>query len=127
MQDYTPIQYTVLRRLLPCPMTILGDADQSVNPFSSSSQQTIHGIFPEADCLELLKSYRSTTEITDFAQHISRNDKLISIERHGAPPKVTACADEWEQVERIVQLIDRCPRSDHRSLGIAGVRRGRRA
>ena len=118
MQDYTPIQYAVLRHLFSCPMTILGDSNQSVNPFSSSSLPTIHGIFPDADCLELRKSYRSTTEITDFAQQISRNDKLISIERHGEPPIVAACADDWEQVERIVELIDRCRLSDHRSLGI---------
>jgi DNA helicase-2/ATP-dependent DNA helicase PcrA len=118
MQDYTPIQYAVLRRLFSCPMTILGDSNQSVNPFSSSSLPIIHGIFPEADCLELRKSYRSTTEITDFAQQISRNDNLISIERHGASPRVVACADDWEQVERITELIDKHRVSDHRSLGI---------
>lgn len=40
MQDYTPIQYAVLRELFSCPMTILGDSNQSVNPFSSSSLAT---------------------------------------------------------------------------------------
>lgn len=93
MQDYTPVQYAVLRELFSCDMTILGDSNQSVNPFSSSSLPTIRSIFPEADSLELCKSYRSTIEITDFAQHISRNDKLVPIERHGPPPRITACAD----------------------------------
>ncbi len=118
MQDYTPIQYAVLRELFSCTMTILGDSNQSVNPFSSSSLATIHSIFPDADCLELCKSYRSTTEITDFAQSISRNDKLVPIERHGLPPQVIACADQREQESRILTLIERHRNSDLRSLGI---------
>lgn len=81
MQDYTPVQYAVLRHLFSCRMTILGDANQSVNPFSSSSLETIHRIIPEADCLELTESYRSTAEITEFAQNISRNDRLTPIVR----------------------------------------------
>ncbi|GAB3502156.1 DNA helicase-2/ATP-dependent DNA helicase PcrA [Amycolatopsis cihanbeyliensis] len=120
MQDYTPIQYAVLRELFSCTMTILGDANQSINPFSSSSLSRIHSIFPEADCLELCKSYRSTSEITEFAQNISRNDKLIPIERHGPPPQVLACADQHDQRARILTLIEQHRDSDHRSLGIIG-------
>ncbi len=118
MQDYTPIQYAVLRELFSCKMTILGDSNQSVNPFSSSTLSTIRDIFPDADCLELCKSYRSTSEITDFAQHISRNDKLIPIERHGLPPQVIACSGPRDETARILALIERHRHSDQRSLGI---------
>ncbi|WP_253828662.1 HelD family protein [Prauserella aidingensis] len=115
MQDYTAVQYAVLRELFSCQMTILGDSNQSVNPFSSSSPATIHDIFPAADRLELCKSYRSTAEITEFAQNISRNDKLEPIERHGPLPQVVACDDQHAE---ILDIIDRHARSDHRSLGI---------
>ncbi|TVS83068.1 AAA family ATPase [Mycobacterium helveticum] len=118
MQDYTAIQYAVLRKLFTCKMTILGDSNQSVNPFSSSSLATIHSIFPDADCLELCKSYRSTTEITEFAQNISRNDKLVPIARHGLPPRVISCADRGDQEAQILTLIEQHRHSDHRSLGI---------
>ncbi|MGD9620582.1 MAG: UvrD-helicase domain-containing protein [Mycolicibacterium sp.] len=118
MQDYTPIQYAVLRQLFSCKMTILGDSSQSVNPFSSSSLATIHSMFPEADCLELCKSYRSTTEITDFAQNISRNDKLVPIARHGPAPQVIASADPQDQLQQIQILLERHRHSEHRSLGI---------
>ena len=37
MQDYSPIQYKVIQKLYPCRKTILGDAFQSVNPYSSST------------------------------------------------------------------------------------------
>lgn len=118
MQDYTPVQYAVLRELFSCKMTILGDANQSVNPFSSSSLSTIQSIFPEADSLELCKSYRSTAEITEFAQNISRNDKLVPIARHGLPPRIIACTEQREQETQIQGLIERHSRGDHRSLGI---------
>ncbi|KPC85440.1 hypothetical protein ADL35_14630 [Streptomyces sp. NRRL WC-3753] len=118
MQDYTPVQYAVLRELFSCKMTILGDANQSVNPFSSSSLPVIRGIFPEADCLELCKSYRSTYEITDFAQRVSRNDKLVPIERHGLPPQVVAAVDRKAQEADILALVERHRQSEHRSLGI---------
>jgi DNA helicase-2/ATP-dependent DNA helicase PcrA len=118
MQDYTPVQYAVLRRLFSCKMTILGDSNQSVNPFSSSSLPTIHSVFPEADSLELCKSYRSTAEITEFAQNISRNDKLVPVARHGLPPRVISCADHQGHEAQILRLIAQHGNSEHRSLGI---------
>ncbi|MDS2173451.1 3'-5' exonuclease [Nesterenkonia sp. CL21] len=118
MQDYTPVQYAVLKQLFPCRMTILGDANQSVNPYSSSSAQAIRSIFPQADCLGLNRSYRSTLEITDFAQHISRNEKLTPVERHGPAPEVVPCSDREEEQAKILELISDFERSEHQSMGI---------
>lgn len=118
MQDYTPVQYAVLRSLFQCRMTILGDSNQSVNPFSSSSLSTIQAIFPEADCMELCKSYRSTTEITEFAQNISRNPKLVPVERHGGRPRIFHCLDADAQGGHIIELIEQHHQSEHRSLGV---------
>ncbi|HDQ15643.1 MAG TPA: helicase, partial [Bacteroidetes bacterium] len=36
MQDYSAVQYKVLSMIFPCKKTILGDVNQSVNPYSSS-------------------------------------------------------------------------------------------
>ncbi|MGJ7442973.1 HelD family protein [Aquipuribacter sp. MA13-6] len=118
MQDYTPVQYAVLRRLFSCRMTILGDAAQSVNPFSSSSLATIHAVFPEARCLELCTSYRSTTEITAFSQGIRRNDRLVPVDRHGPEPEVVACVDEAGEREHLVALVRRLQGTDHVSIGV---------
>lgn len=118
MQDYTAVQYKVLRELFSCKMTILGDANQSVNPFSSSSAEIIGSIFPEAQCLELTKSYRSTTEITEFAQQIRRNDRLVPVQRSGTPPQIIACDHGDEEVQRVVELIKTFEASDHRSMAI---------
>lgn len=118
MQDYTPVQYAVLRRLFSCRMTILGDANQSVNPLTSSTSASIHRIFPEANALELRKSYRSTIEIAEFAQGISRNEDLVPIERHGAAPTITACADADEEHDHIADLVRRRLSDGARSIGV---------
>ncbi len=118
MQDYTPIQYAVLARLFRCKMTILGDSHQSVNPYSSSSVEKIRPYFDGCDCVELCKSYRSTFEITRFAQGIRENKKLIPIERHGEAPVVTRCKDESGELYAIEELIRGFSASGYSSLGI---------
>lgn len=118
MQDYTPVQYAVLSKLFVCKKTILGDSNQSVNPYSSSSSESINKVFPEADCVKLRKSYRSTIEITNFAQRISRNDDLIAIERHGEAPLVRGFENNEDELYEIKKLINGFLKSDSKSLGI---------
>jgi len=118
MQDYTPIQYAVLTKLFSCKMTILGDSNQNVNPYSSSSAEKIRPFFEQCECIELCKSYRSTIEISNFAQMIKRNKKLIPVERHGKKPVVTECKNEMEQLKKILDIIDNFKKSGFSSLGI---------
>lgn len=118
MQDYTPVQYAVLAKMFPCKKTILGDANQSVNPYSSTSAEEIQKVLPEADAVKLLKSYRSTYEITHFAQRISPNDALVPIERHGEQVEVTALPDVEAEYAAIHKLIDEFKNSEYESLGI---------
>lgn len=118
MQDYTPIQYAVLKKLFHCNMTILGDSSQSVNPYSSSTLEEIKSIYDDADCMELCKSYRSTIEIMNLAQKIKRNSKLISVERHGEEPVTKRVSSAGEQLEEIKNLIARFFESEYHSMGI---------
>ena len=118
MQDYTPIQYAVISKVFDCKMTILGDAHQSVNPYSSSSVEKIQPFFDGATAVELCRSYRSTIEITNFARKIHENKKLIPVERHGEEPQMHLCWDEGEQLEKIVSLIEEWKSSSRTTLGI---------
>ncbi len=118
MQDYTPIQYSVLSRLFACKKTILGDVNQRVNPFSASSAEGIEQIFPQGDVVRLLRSYRSTWEITAFAQHINNNPALIPMERHGQMPIVKGVNNNAEEIEEIQRLITEFNTSEHQSFGI---------
>lgn len=118
MQDYAPVQYAVIARLFPCSKTILGDASQAVNPFSASSMEAICQVFPQADCVRLCKSYRSSYEITQFAQTISPNHELIAIERHGETPVVAAYGNGDEQLARIREQVVGFPATDRHTMAI---------
>ncbi|MEX2577741.1 MAG: UvrD-helicase domain-containing protein [Verrucomicrobiales bacterium] len=118
MQDYSALQYRVLSRLFPCRKTILGDRQQSVNPLSSSSSKVIAGLLPDAECVNMNKSYRSTMEITRFALGILPNPDIIPIERHGETPDIVACEDVVDEIETIREWVAGFAESGRQSLGI---------
>jgi DNA helicase-2/ATP-dependent DNA helicase PcrA len=118
MQDYTPVQYAVLSRLFLCKKTILGDVSQMVNPYSASSAETIEQVFPSADIVKLFRSYRSTFEITSFAQRITPNPNIIPMERHGEEPSMVRFQNQEEELKAIQQIITNFKDSGSHSLGI---------
>jgi DNA helicase-2/ATP-dependent DNA helicase PcrA len=118
MQDYTPIQYTVLARLFHGKKTILGDASQNVNPQGTSTAAEIQSVFPQADIVQLFRSYRSTFEITRFAQRIRPNPDLVPMERHGPEPKVLGFQQPREEDNEISNLVAQFRNSGRSMLAI---------
>ncbi len=118
MQDYSVVQYQVLKTLYPCPKTILGDINQSVNPFSSSNLEVLEKVFPGAESMTMLKSYRSTYEITEFTKRISENVNVEALERHGEEPQIIACKNKDTELETIKKLITDFNSGEYNSLGI---------
>lgn len=118
MQDYTPVQYSVLSRIFKCKKTILGDITQAVNPYSGSSSEGIHLVFPQADAIKLLRSYRSTLEITRFTQRILSNPELIAMERHGPEPVIRELENDAEEKEEITRLIGTFRKSGYHSMAV---------
>jgi DNA helicase-2/ATP-dependent DNA helicase PcrA len=118
MQDYTPVHYAVLARLFPCRKTILGDVNQTVNPYSASSAENIERVFPQAEVVKLHRSYRSTIEITTFAQRITPNPDLIPLERHGREPLVVRFDSSAEELQAVQRLVAAFQRGGQQSLGV---------
>jgi DNA helicase II / ATP-dependent DNA helicase PcrA len=112
------VQYAVIARLFACNKTILGDARQSVNPYTASTMADIQQVFRQAQCVTLNKSYRSTWEIAQFAQRIAPNPDLIAIERHGEPPQVLACASPAEEIATICQWVRDFASSGHNTAAV---------
>ena len=118
MQDYSPIQYKVIQKLYPCRKTILGDASQSVNPYGSSTADMIQRVFTTGEVMKLCKSYRSTFEITSFAQEILLNEELEPVVRHGEQPVILQYRNTEEEISGITDLIFTFKKSNNKSLGI---------
>ena len=118
MQDYTPVQYMVLKKLFNCKMTILGDSLQAVNPYSSTRLEDIRAIFTSAVTLELNKSYRSSYEIMQLAQKIIYSEKLQPIERHGEVPIIAGYENGESMLNAITERVRAFKQSGYKSLGI---------
>lgn len=92
-QDYTPLQYEILKQLFRgASITMLGDLNQSINFYmNTGGYENVINIFNEstAEVINLTKSYRSTAEITAFARQIL--DKKVEGEwvlRDGPKPAI---------------------------------------
>lgn len=118
MQDYTPVQYAVIGRLFSCKKTVLGDAHQSVNPYSGSQADDIRRVLRQSACVTLNKSYRSSLQITRFSQRISPNPDLEAIERHGEEPEVICTRTRKEELATIAKMARAFVASEHHTLGI---------
>lgn len=118
MQDYSPIQYKVLQKLYPCRKTVLGDAGQSVNPYGSSTADMIRKALISGEVMKLCKSYRSTFEITEFAQKIRKNEDLEPVARHGEKPQILKLKNAEDEIAAIAGLISTFKKSAYKSLGI---------
>ncbi len=118
MQDYTPVQYAVIAMLFGCNMTILGDVNQSINAWAPGTAESIAGFFRYSECVKLCKSYRSSYEITQFAQSICPSEDLQAIERHGSKPQVVSFEDERAEVAFVLGRVRTFAERGHQTMGI---------
>ena len=84
MQDYSFLQYVLLKQIFQCRMTILGDYAQTLDTKKHDVLRFLPKIFgKEIRKVILKKSYRNTWEIAEYAGRISGITDLELLERHG--------------------------------------------
>lgn len=106
MQDYSYLQFTIIKSMFDCPMTILGDSVQTMAEKQQDVLQFLPKIFGrELHKVYLNKSYRSTSEIIEYANSLVTGDcgtvKTISIGRHGELPQEQEFFTEQELMEKV--------------------------
>lgn len=91
-QDYTYLQYKILRKIFKSAgFTILGDINQSVNPFyKHNSLEDLIPIFDAKDTkyVELNKTYRSSPEIIEYANKVLNLNQTSAIRRESNTPVI---------------------------------------
>lgn len=103
-QDYTNMQYLILKGIFnDAVFTILGDSNQAINPLVDyKSMETLLNIFNnKSEFYMLHNTYRSTFEITSYANKFLGLNGVNSVNRHGDIPK------HYEGIENILNLIDK--------------------
>lgn len=122
-QDYTQLQYEILYNLFRnANITILGDLNQSINPFMNlGNYENILHVFPKDDTciINLTKSYRSTIEITDFSKKILNNNiNYESVARSGDKPVVFGFSNGNDIKEQLLKDIKVYKEQGYKSIGI---------
>lgn len=122
-QDYSPLQHEIFYQLFGhANMTILGDLNQSINPFMNvGNYNNISRIFPKDNTciINLTKSYRSTMEITKFSRRLLNKDIHVEcVERRGEEPLLLGFSDEQAIKERLIEDIKRFKKKGYKSIGV---------
>lgn len=105
MQDYTPSQYEIVNMLFKCPKTVLGDMNQIIDPYMNIGKlETMQLLLGEHNLRLLTTSYRSSCEITEFANRLT-TERVNPIARHEGNPEVIKCDGRKEVASRIAEDI----------------------
>lgn len=122
-QDYTQMQYEIFHKLFGhASITMLGDINQSINPFMNvGSYNRISSIFPEDDTeiINLTKSYRSTAEITRFSRKLLNKEvNTECVERSGEEPIVLGFSKKSDINQRVLNDVKSYKNKGYKSIGI---------
>ena len=107
IQDYTPFQLAYMKFKFPrARYTMLGDLNQSI--FTKKNSQTLlseaQKLFDadETRVVQLVHSYRSTKQITDFTKAILTNgQKIEPFNRDGDLPNMYCAQNEQESLQQV--------------------------
>ena len=81
-QDYTYLQYFMIRKIFKnANFTILGDVNQTVNPFYKYDNLNVLTKLFDSEYIELTKTYRSSPEIIEYANNILGLNHVSAIRR----------------------------------------------
>lgn len=105
MQDFPPSQVALLRELYPkAGISLCGDLNQKV--FGNETiVDSLDYLFPDESLAryQLTTSYRSTKEITDFAnQFLTQEDQVKTTARNGKVPTLIQAATTQTMVEELL-------------------------
>lgn len=103
MQDYSYLQYYILKQLFSCNMTILGDKAQTMDEREQDVLTFLPNIFGKhVKKIIMDKSYRNTMEIANYAGQLTGVRDLKLFERHGKEVTETA----FECIEKALDVLE---------------------
>ena len=106
MQDYSYLQYEILKELFPCKMTILGDRAQTME----AKTQDVLTFLPQILGKQMRKiimdkSYRNTVEIASYANQLTGITDVRLFERHGKPVEEQSFSELEEALEQVLENL----------------------
>ncbi|MFQ7603501.1 MAG: HelD family protein [Enterococcus avium] len=118
MQDYTPIQFEVFKKMFTCPVLLIGDFTQSLTTINELHLPDVQNYYPNAQSIFLTKSYRSTYEIITCAKKIIDDHMIEPALRHGMKPKKWVVSSQEEEISSILELVEQLRKQDLATIAL---------
>lgn len=105
MQDYTPCHFYLFEKIWNCPKLYLGDIYQSIDRTLQANYLDNLAKLTNSKLKFLTKSYRSTLQISTFAQKILGKHIADNVNRNGDDVKFIKTNDCTSEIEKIIEEI----------------------
>ncbi len=103
-QDFSILQHRIIRHIYPkARFTILTDSNQAIVPSINSADINELAELYSAEILKLQKSYRSTKQISNFAQKFLPSADYETFERNGEEPEIIESSDIFSDVKSAIK------------------------
>ena len=106
MQDFTPIDLYVFKKLWNCQSIIVGDINQCIEKTLTKEYLDEVAKFLDTKLITLTKTYRSTKEIARFAHNMIGLDGIDYVNRSGQEPELIKSQDIAKDIAKIVEEND---------------------
>ncbi|MGL4990312.1 MAG: HelD family protein [Sarcina sp.] len=121
-QDYSPLQFKVIRELIGSKyFTVVGDVNQRLIKYSKKAPMLeLAEIFNdvEAQVYNLNNSYRSTTQIMEYANKFLKEDKIVPLIRNGEEVEVVKTSDKNDFKNAILSKVRKLNKEGLESVAI---------
>lgn len=122
-QDYSKLQFLVIKELTRClGMTIVGDSNQRIIPLPGDKvpMEDISEIFEDIDSemFRLNKSYRSTSEIMNYANRFLKDTNMVPLVRSGEKVEEVSVKSSDEFIDKINNAVSEMKASGLETIGI---------
>ena len=111
MQDFTPVDIYMFKKIWSCPYMIVGDVNQCIEKNLSKEYLQLTADFLGCNVYNLNKTYRSTQEIASFANNMIGIKNVEYVNRRGQSPKVIKSANQGDTIAKII--VEECSDFDH--------------
>lgn len=121
-QDYSPLQFKVIKELTHCSsFTIVGDVNQRIIPSDEiPAMMDLNNIFSDLKVknFSLSRSYRSTNEITNYANRYLKKGEIIPLIREGEKVIEEQVYNLKELVDKILKDIEKLKEKSYESIAV---------
>lgn len=103
MQDFTPVDIYVFKKLWNCPCIVVGDIHQCIEKTLPEEYLSLTADFLGCKLITLNKTYRPTKEIALFSSSLIGEKNVEYVNRSGQPPKLYISQDQASLIASLIK------------------------